>query len=111
MYIDSLWNRNTDVFQPVKDGDAYQIRIDFTAESDSNNDDCQFLVDIGGTPDIIIGRRIVVDTAPKRFSVSFNIVSLSTFVANGGQFRIAEGTGNLEIWDIGFLIQKTHHAR
>jgi hypothetical protein len=38
-------------------------------------------------------------------------VSLSTFVANGGQFRIAEGTGNLEIWDIGFLIEKTHHAR
>lgn len=35
----------------------------------------------------------------------------STFLTNGGEISIYSTTGDTEIWDIAFLIEKTYHGR
>jgi hypothetical protein len=112
--IDSLYNRLTNKFEPIKEGDMYTVRIDFMAETSINGGYFTLAVDIGGTQHHIVERVFSFpkgSNTPHPFSFSFNLFTLNTFLANGGEFKVISGSGTTEIWDIGLLIEKTHHAR
>lgn len=112
--VDSLFNRSTNLFQPVKDGDMYALRIDFKGSSSNGSGDFILAIDIGGGQGRILE---IVQAFPRGsaqehpFSISLDVFSGSTFIANGGEISIYSTTGDTEIWDIAFLIEKTYHGR
>jgi hypothetical protein len=109
--IDSLWNRTDSTIIGQYVGDAYTIRIDFTAESSSNDGYFDLGVDIGGTQNIIFQRIYAFpkgQDTPHRFSSTNAIYTLDTFIANGGKIKIIGGVGTTEIYDVNFVITRTH---
>lgn len=45
------------------------------------------------------------------FTFGFNVYILQTFVTNGGTIKITANEGNLEIYDIQYLITRIHRGR
>lgn len=112
--IDSFWDGTAHAFIPAKVGDGYDIRLDFVAETSQNGGFIELEIDIG-PPQGVIVRRLV--SFPKgsgfehAFSVSFPVYTLNTFVANGGQIKIASLNGNTNMHSPGLFIKKDYHAR
>lgn len=103
-----LWSENK--ITPLALGDAYQIRIDFTAEISNANGRFDFGIYIGGA----IGYAIQdTYTFPKgsgvahRFSLNFMIYCLSTFIANGGELRI-NPSHTMLVWDKRIILSRIH---
>lgn len=112
--VDSLYNTADSLVTPVADGDGYDLRVDFKAQSTSNSGVMVLLLDIGGSQGVIVDRTL---TFPKgantdhTFSVGFPVFVGSTFLANGGKIRIWSANGNTKIWDQAILIKKDYHSR
>jgi len=108
---DSLWNRTDSTIIGKYVGDAYTIRIDFTAESSSNDGYFDLGIDIGGTQNFILQDTYLFpkgQNAPHKYSVTHSIYTLDTFIANGGKIKIIGGVGTTEIYDVNFVITRTH---
>lgn len=92
-------------------GDSYTISIRFRAKTSDNNDFFDIGLDVGGTQNLILTETKLfhkgADTE-QVFNLTFVVFSLNTFVANGGQIKISANTGNLSIYDINYLIVRTH---
>jgi len=100
--VTSLWDTTNDKIVPVKSGDSYDIRIDFTiSERVSNPQYLIMILDIGGESGItnnIMERRIDINrSAPFAISFAFPIFTLDTFLANGGQIFFATDAGTATI--------------
>lgn len=112
--VDSFWDGTAHAFFPASIGDGYDIRLDFVAETSTNGGFIELEIDIG-PPQGVIVRRLV--SFPKgsgfehAFSVSFPVYTLNTFVANGGQIKIASLNGNTNMHSPGLFIKKDYHAR
>mgnify|MGYP000698779485 CR=1 FL=1 len=102
---------------PSASGDAYDLRIGFTAECSSVNGAFATSLDISelgnGSNKIFERASATIRGAntPQKYVFATNIYSLGTFLANGGKVLFEAISGNFEIYDISFVITKTHSAR
>jgi hypothetical protein len=92
-------------------GDSYTISVRFRAKTSINNDYFDIGLDIGGPMNFILTESKVFHKGINEeqiFNITFVVFSLNTFVVNGGQVKISAKTGNLSIYDIDYLIVRTH---
>lgn len=98
---------------PDNVGDAFTISLRVTVESSINEGALAITLDIGDgiTPNVIIGdsRRLVRGSGtPQNVVFDFTVFSLATFVANGGQLKFEAVAGNLSVYDINMMVQRTY---
>jgi hypothetical protein len=113
--ITDFWNSSTNVITPENSGDAYMLRVSFTAFTDNNNGLAESQLDIGGSQGIIDRRLINFPRGTglgnaRNISYTSLIFSLDTFLANGGTLQIEGITGTTSIYDISILIARIHKA-
>lgn len=106
-------------FTPDASGDAYNIRLSFTAFSSANNGAFALELDISAAGD---GSNIITRTPTRMltgagsgnarlYSQDYPVYALGTFLANGALPRVDAVTGDLTMYNISFVIFKTHSAR
>ena len=102
---------------PDADGDAYDIRISFSAKSSSNAGSFALSCDIraagDGSTTIFTKSASTIrgNNTEQQYSFATNIFTASTFVANGGLLRFESITGNTSIYDISMFVNKVHASR
>ncbi len=112
--VTTFFNETTQKIIAINDGDAYTMSIRFKAEMSVNNGYFDIDLDIGGTQGIISQESIVFTRGSgteQRFDIDLTVFSGSTFVANGGTLSVTPQNGNMDIYDISFVIVRTHKAR
>ena len=112
--VSTFFNESTQKVTAINDGDSYNLSIRFKAKMSVNNGYFDIDLDIGGTQGIISQESIVFTRGSgteQRFDVDLTVFSGSTFVANGGTLSITPQNGNMDIYDISFVIVRTHKAR
>jgi len=115
--VDSFYDNATSRITPENSGDAYLLRVDFSAFTSSPSGLAKVKIDIGDgiTPNVILERSF---TFPKgtglsnatNYSTTTSIYSLGTFLANGGLVQVESVTGNTSVYDINFVITRVHKA-
>lgn len=111
MTSDELWDVVENKITPISIGDSYQIRLTMELISSSSNPTrADIVLDIGDQPGIsnaIVTRSITLKNAnPQTISVSFNIFTLTTFLANGGRFFISANSGSITVRARDILINR-----
>ena len=104
-----FWDNTNKKFTPLASGDTYTIRLDFTANPDANNLSVNVDLDIGGSQGIIFERsaRLVRGASnDTKISMTFQVFTLGTFTANGGEFYIT-GDGVIDVSDVAVFITRT----
>lgn len=99
---------------PQNDGDFYLVDIRFKAKSSSVNGVIDVGIDIGGAMGVIREHTVVLRKGigvEQRVSLSFPVYSGATFVANGGQVKVTSVEGDTSIYDITFVVDRTHKAK
>lgn len=99
---------------PQNDGDFYVVDIRFKATSSSVDGVIDIGIDIGGAMGIIRQHTISLRKGigvEQRVALSFPVFSGSTFVANGGEVKVSSIVGNTSIYDVTFVIDRTHKAK
>lgn len=109
--VSSLYNGT--VMTPDQIGDAYEISIRFKTKSSINEGAVRVALDIGGSMGEVFSdsRRLVRGTGDEN-SMAFNFTafSLDTFVANGGTVKFEAVAGDQSVYDIVFVVVRTHKA-
>jgi hypothetical protein len=105
----TVWDGTT--LQPSEIGEAYSIRIDFSAAPTTVGDGVVELeLDIGSGSEInIVERRFNFSRGSgvtHNFSAGFPIFCVATFNANGGKFWITPSL-NCVVWNRRIFIQRT----
>jgi hypothetical protein len=113
--VTSFYDESTTKITPENSGDFYIIRVDFTAYTNNNNGLFEIQLDIGGLQGVIFSDtfdfpRGTGSANARKISTSIGFYTLDTFVANGGQFKIKGITGTTSIYDINFVVSRTHKA-
>lgn len=97
-------------------GDSLILRVSFKCYTDNNNGFAEVTVDIGGTVGSVLDLPIVfprgtgsVNTRP--YTSTNLIYTLDTFIQNGGEFLIESVRGTTSIYDIVYVIARTHKAK
>ena len=102
------------VITPENSGDFYDLSIRLTTESSVNEGTIRLTVDIGGDQGEIVSdaRRLGRGTgAANQLTFAFGVFTLDTFIANGGTVRVEAIDGDQSIYDIVYVISRTHKAR
>lgn len=108
--MSNLWAG--DKITPENIGDAYEVRVDFTAEMNSANGYAELQIDIGSGSQINIVTRTVTFAkgtgVAQKFSFGFPIFCLSTFVSNGGKIYLdtSSGSDNMDVYDKAVFISR-----
>ena len=95
-------------------GDAYSLSIRFKAKMSVNNGYFDIDLDIDGTQGIISQESVLFTRSAnteQRFDIDLSFFTGDTFVENGGTLSITPLNGNIEIYDISFVIIRTHRAK
>ena len=101
------------------DGNFYNMRVEFTMFSSVNDGAFDVALDISSAGD---GSEVIETVAirsvrgsgsgnAEQYTVNMLYETNSTFVANGGLLRFGSIAGNTSIYDISYLISRTHKAR
>lgn len=97
-----------------RDGDGINIVIEFKARPNSaNNTRLTISIDIGGAVGEIYKRDFVLtkgNGVEHFYLSSFNVYTLDTWATNGGTVKIVS-TASTDIYDIRYIITRTHKAR
>lgn len=107
----TFWDNTNNKLIGINNGDKYNIEIRFKAQSTSNNDNFDLSIDIGGAIGIVNKKTCIFVKAANTeqdFTETFNYYTASTFLSNGGDIKVKAGIGTLSIYDISFLITRTH---
>lgn len=102
------------VITPENEGDFYDLSIRFTTQSSVNEGTIRLTVDIGGTQGEIVSdvRRLGRGSGiNNQLTFAFGVFTLDTFIANGGTVRVESIDGEQSIFDIVYVISRTHRAR
>ena len=94
-----------------QEGDSFEWSIRFKVKSSIANGAFAVKVDIGGDLGIILEdtRRLVRGSNSENFfNISFTGYTLDTFLANGGTVKFESISGDSSVYDISFLIVRTH---
>lgn len=105
---DSIWDPITSSFKPIALGDSYIFRLTGTGSPLVNNSNLKIELDIGGSQGVIWEETISLSRGADigvKFVTTNSIFSLSTFIANGGDFYVT-CDGIAEIYDLSLFIQK-----
>lgn len=100
-------------------GDFYTLRVTIEAFSSVNEGSFAIGLDIsaaGDNSDVIAGLAVRTvrgsgSANVQTYSLALPYFTFSTFVANGGRLTIESINGNTSIYDISYLIERTHKAR
>jgi hypothetical protein len=112
--VTTFFNETTQKITAINDGDAYTMSIRFKAVMSVNSGYFDIDLDIGGTQGIISQESIVFTRGAgteQRFDIDLTVFSGATFVANGGTLSVTPKNGDMDIYDISFVIVRTHKAR
>jgi len=95
-------------------GDAFQVRINFTAKISNANGYATIKFDIGDgvTPVIISSNDLVFpkgNDVYHDFSATTAIYTLDTFVANGMRILVSP-SHTMDVYAVSYLIERTHRA-
>ena len=107
-------NTSNGKITPQNDGDFYVVDIRFKATSSSVDGVIDIAIDIGGAMGIIRQHTVSLRKGigvEQRVALSFPVFSGSTFVANGGEVKITSITGNTSVYDVTFVVSRTHKAK
>ena len=99
-----------------RDGDGVNIMIEFQCRPTTNSADVRLetTIDIGGLIGEIypfefgLGKGVGVE---HYFNKNLNVYTLNTWEANGGTVMIEAFNSNIEVYNIRYLITRTHKAR
>ncbi len=113
--VTSFWDEVNNKITPDNEGDAYVVRIDFTAFTDNQNGVAEIILDIGGTIGAVFSRTITFprgtgSTNAREISNTNLVYTLGTFIANGGTFSLESISGTTSIYDIVITISRIHAA-
>lgn len=114
--VSGFWNSSTNKITPSAVGDAFDLRIDMTAEPAAANDWFEIIIDIGdGSPDVpIVTRQVSLKkSGASKLSIGFPIYCLSTFLTNGGKIYLDTSSSgdNISFYDIGIFLKRDYVAR
>ncbi|MGJ8665715.1 MAG: hypothetical protein ACSHW7_05065 [Patiriisocius sp.] len=111
--IDTFYDETTQQITG-RNGDGLNVVIEFKMRPRTNNDTRVTLgIDIGGTVGEIFTRDFVLTRGLGQehyYLSSFNAYTLNTWEANGGRVLIRT-THSVEVYDIRYLLTRTHKAR
>ena len=97
-----------------RNGDGINITIEFKLRpTTSSNTRVTLAIDIGGAVGEIFPRDFVLakgNGVEHFYLSSFNAYTLGTWEANGGSVRVSS-TAPVQIYDIRYVITRTHKAR
>lgn len=101
----SLWDTINNEITPEYEEDCYDLRVQFTAEPSSTNQDVRLELDIGGADPVILSetRPLLRGAAPNDLVFSWPIFCRSTFLANGGEIYVTCSDAT-DIWDISIYL-------
>lgn len=105
----TFYNSVTGKLIGTNDGDLLSVTLRFKAKMSVNNGYFDLDIDIAGTQGIISGESVIfsrVANTEQRFDIDLDYFTGSTFLANGGDFNITPLNGDLEMYDIQFLIKR-----
>lgn len=112
--ISDFWDTANNKITPENKGDAFELRIDFTASMAQTNAYALLQLDIGDGSAINIVERTI--TFPRgsgiahKFSLGFPIFVGSTFLTNGGKlyFDTTAGSDNMTVYDKALFLNRIH---
>lgn len=113
--INSFYDNNTGKIIGNNVGDALMLRVSFKCFTDNNNGFAEVSLDIGGTVGSVLELPINFPRGTGSGNVrpytSTNLIyTLDTFVQNGGEVLIEGVRGTTTIYDIVYVIERTHKA-
>ena len=112
--IDSMYNR-ADTTIIGRDGDGLNVLIEFKVKPTSPaGTRITTSIDIGGSVGEIYTRDFVLSKGngvTHYYTSSVAGYTLGTWEANGGKVKVMATGGSAEIWDIRFVLTRTHKAR
>lgn len=113
--ITAFYDGTTGKILGNNEGDTITLRVSFKCFTDNNNGFAEVTVDIGGTIGSILDLPINfprgTGSINARPYTSTNLLyTLDTFVQNGGELLIESIRGTTSIYDIVYVIERTHKA-
>lgn len=111
--ISAFYDGGTNKITPENVGDAYVVRSSFIAQNDNQNGLFDIELDIGGSQGVILAQTVDFprgNNTDRFFTGSSLVFTLSTFVTNGGEFKITGITGTTKIHTISYVISRIHKA-
>ncbi len=110
----SFYNPATKKITPTNNGDFYIINVRFKAKTSVVNDGLLVDINIGGALGVISEESksfIRGANSEQKFNLVFTTFSGATFLANGGDVRLTTLNGNLQLYDIDYVIKRTHKSK
>ena len=113
--VTAFYDGTTNLITPENSGDAYMLRVDFSAWNTVTEGYGVVKLDIGGGIGVILNRSVQFPRGSgsgnvRLFTSSSLIYTLGTFIANGGTLTFESVRGNTSIYDINFVISRVHKA-
>jgi hypothetical protein len=106
--VTSLWNTSTNKITPAAVGDAYDVRLDFTATVTSGNEVAEVIFEVNGSP---LAHRTVTfaKTGSTSFSIGLPMSADSAFLTNGCSIQF-DTSDAIDIYDISLFIKRDFTA-
>ena len=114
--VTELWNTTSNKIISGSTGNAFDVRVNFTADGGVTGDIMELELDIGdGSPDIVISSNTITQpkgAGPFVVSVSFPLFSLSTFVTNGCKLYLNSSNSgdDFDVYDISIFVKQDYYA-
>jgi hypothetical protein len=108
-----LYSNVSNKITPTNIGDAYVVAIRFRAKNSMNFGGLTVGIDIGGALNTFVEQSLPFirnANLEQYFNIVFSIFTLDTFVANGGTVKITAVQGNLQIYQIRYVITRVFKA-
>ena len=110
--VTGFWDVAENQFDPVAEGDCYDVRLQFKCATTPTNAfvDCE--LDIGGALGVILRETRPLLRAASATNIvvfSWPVFTLDTFLANGGEFYITPNE-DATFWDFAITIIRTHNG-
>lgn len=112
--VSAFYNPVTKKFIANKLGDAYTISVRFKAKNSATNGYFTATFDVGGVLAFSVSDTKTFAKGAgveHSFVLDYNLFAGALWVANGGTLKITADSGNLQIYDINYLITRTHKGR
>lgn len=106
-----LFDTSTSDITPISSGDTYDFRLNLTITGTTSNPTrVDLVMDIGGgaSPSIIVGEaaNTLRTGTPQPQLFTFPFYSLTTFIANGGQFFVRVNSGTITVSTVNLFIER-----
>ena len=112
--VTALWDTANNKMTPATTGDAYDIRLDFTAEPTTASDYAEVIFEIDDGSSTSLAHRTVTfaKTGATSFSIGLPLAAVADFVTFGGKiyFDTTASGHSIDIYDISLFIKRDFSA-